>query len=298
MNARKRLALIGLLICVGVSAVRAQTPAGDPPDESGVRAALARFKQGIDAGDKTLGAKLVTGFFGPQLIGLYDGLVKAYAEYRAPMPMEVGHIKIRRDGRAKAEVRINPNRDLIVFTLVREDGTWKLSHMEGILIPMFEPPQTPTDEIPTIQEKTRGFMMAERDLAFKSRVYRTIAAEKGETAAREFFLDGVGSRAAMEAWFPFLEGAVQFAVYLAVLESGYYGSPCRILRATEEDAEVLFHPLRDLEVLKVAVFNPKLSDKEYRALMLAVMRNRAETCGLQADVFIEDTDCRVVIRRK
>jgi len=298
MNIRKRPAVGGLLICLGVSAVLARMPAGDPADESGVRAALARFKQGIDAGDKTLGRKLATGPFGPQIIGLYDGLVEVYAKYQAPMPMEIGHIKIRRDGRAKAEVRINPNRDLIVFTLVREGGTWKFSHMEGILVPLFEPPQTPMDKIPTVPETTRGFMMAERDLAFKSRIYRTIAAEKGEAAAREFFLDGVGSRAAMEAWFPFLEGAVQFAVYLAVLESNYYGSPCRIERATEEEAEILFHPLRDLEVLQVAVFNPKLSVEEYQALFRAVMLNRAETCGLAVDVFFEDLDCRIAIRRK
>jgi len=298
MSMRKRLAAVGLSICLGFSALQAQTTAGDPADESGVRAALARFKQGIDKGDKTLGGKLVTGFFGPQIIGLYDGLVKAYAEYRAPMPMEVGRIKIRRDGRAKAEVRLNPNRDLFIFTLVREDGTWKFSHMEGILIPMFEPPQTPTDEIPTVPETTRGFMMAERDLAFKSRVYRTLAAEKGEAAARGFFLDGTGSKAAMEAWFPFLEGAVQFAVYLAVLEANYYGSPCRITRATEEDAEVLFHPLHDLEVLQVAVFNPKLSVEEYQALFREVLSNRAEACGLAADVFFEGQDCRIAIRRK
>lgn len=267
-------------------------------DEQAVRAVLAKFKQGIDAGDRTLGEQLTAGPFGPQFIALYGALVETYRKYQKPMPLEVGHIKILKDGRAKVEAYLNPGRDLVVFTLAKENDQWKFTHQEGILFPIFEFPKVPYSQVLRLPFDRVGFMVAERDLAFKSRVYRQIEKEHGAAAARAFFMDGAGFKAAMDAWLPFLEGAGQFAVFLAVLESNYYGSGCTVTKATEQEAEVEFKPLRDLEALKIAVFNPKLSPEEFRSLYISIMKNRAEACGLDVDISIQDTDCVLHIQKK
>lgn len=267
-------------------------------DEQDIRSVLAKFKKGIDTGDRNLGAQLAAGPYKPQFEALYGSLVETYQKYREPMPMEVGHIKILSDGRAKVETYLNPGRDLIVFTLAKDGKEWKFSHQEGTLFPIFEFPKMPYKEVLQLPRERVGFMMSERDLAFKSQVYREIEKEHGAAAARDFFLDGQGFKAAMDAWLPFLEGAGQFATFLAILESNYYGSSCTVTRATEQEAEIQFKPLRDLQVLKIAVFNPKLSLEELQLLYFKVMENRADACGLDIDISMQDTDCVLKIRKK
>ncbi len=287
-----------LLILCGLLFVPRESVSHTPADEQAVRAALARFKQGIDSGDKALGPQLTTGPYGPQFVNLYEGLAETYQKYQQPMPMEIGHIKILKDGRAKVETYLNPGRDLIVFTLTRQDGTWKFSHQEGTLFPIFDLPALPYSQILQLPRSKVGFMMAERDLAFKAQVYRMIEKEHGAAAARDFLLDGPGFKVAMDAWLPFLEGAGQFAIFLAVLESNYYGSSCTVTKATEQEAEIQFKPLRDLEAQKIAVFDPKLSPEEFRALTIAIMKDRAGACGLDVDVSIQDADCVMRVRKK
>jgi len=282
----------GLL--VGIPETFPQTSA----DEQGVRAALARFKNGVDSGDRTLGPQLATGPYAPQFIQLYNMFVDGYRKYKMPLPLEVGHIKILRDGRAKVETYLNPAKNLFVFTLEKENDLWKFSHQEGILFPIFEFPNPPYNQILELPQARRSFMMAERDFAFRSYVYREVKKDRGEAAARDFFLDGPGFKVAMDAWLPFLEGAGQFAIFLAVLESNYYGSTCVVTKATEEEAEIQFKPLRDLEVLQIAVFDPKLTAEEFRALYTHIMKNRAETCGLEIDISIQGTDCLMKIKKK
>lgn len=87
-------------------------------------------------------------------------------------------------------------------------------------------------------------------------------------------------------------------MFLAILETNYYGTMCVVTRATEDEAEVRFTPLRDLEVLKSAVFSPQLTPTEFESLYRHVMKARAEVCGLDIDITIQGTDCALKIRRK
>ena len=140
--------------------------------------------------------------------------------------------------------------------------------------------------------------MAERDMNFRSRVFREIERDRGVKAAQDFFLDGPGFKVAMDAWLPFLEGAGQFAIFLAVLESNYYGSTPVVTRADAAQAEVRFAPLRDLEVLEIGVFSPKLSPEEFRTLYTRIMEDRARACGLALEISFADTSCTVKIRKR
>ncbi len=295
--ARASRVAVPLILCSALAGLQVSFPQVSA-DERDIRSVLAKFKKGIDTGDRKLGAQLATGPFEPQFEALYGSLVETYQKHHGPMPMEVGHIKIRKDGRAKVETYLNPGRDLIVFTLTKDGKEWKISHQEGTLFPIFELPKLPYEQILQLPRERVGFMIAERDLAFESRVYRRIEKEHGAVAARDFFLDGPGFKAAMDAWLPFLEGAGQFATFLAVLESNYHGSGCVVTGATEQEAEIQFKPLRDLEALKIAIFSPKLSPDEFRSLYTHVMRDRADACGLDIDVSFQDTYCVLKIRKK
>jgi len=296
-----RLAAVAVLLAAGLSSGFVPAGAGlqGLGSEDEVRAVLARFQKGVEAGDKTLGsvlcAKSAAGFFP----SFYDMLAKVYSENRLAFPMKIGHVKALGDGRVKAEVRINPNEDLFVFTFVREDGSWKFGHMEGVLFPLFDVPSVPASSVLTLPPDNVKWMMCERDTAFTNELYVRLKTALGAEAAREFFVKrGAGFRAALDAWLPFLEGAAQFALFYGILEENYYGSRYTLVSADETRAEIRFSPLQELEVMKIAFFTPKLSLDEYQALYRDIMTERARVCGLGLEVEFDGTACTLKITRR
>ena len=67
--------------------------------------------------------------------------------------------------------------------------------------------------------------------------------------------------------------------------------------ASEDEAEIRFAPLQELEVMKIAVFYPKLSIEEYHKLYVAIMQDRARACGLSLQASFDGTSCTLRITR-
>jgi hypothetical protein len=266
-------------------------------EEQGVRETLFLFKDGIEKGDLETGARITTREFYPFFKGFYDSLARGYSQHKISFPMQIGHLKILRSGVAKAELYINPAKNLFVFTLKKEDGMWKISHNESIRFPLYAVPVLPAKEMHEIPEEKRRFMNAEIDLNFKTRVYFYLKDLQGQKKASAFFLDGPGYKVAMEAWLPFLEGAVQFAFYFAIMESNFYGSVCEVNEASYGKAEVFCPSLATLEVLKRGHAVPKFSYAEYTQLFTSIMQHRARRCGLDVEISFEDTSCWLKITR-
>ncbi len=264
--------------------------------EAEVTEALMEIKQGIDRGDSTIGQQLAAKGYS-SFIDLYNLLVNAYRQAGMAFPMEIGHIKILADGRAKAETYLNPDKNMFVFTLKKEAGDWKICHTEGIRFPIYEIPKLPYDQIYELPAETRSWTIAEIEMAFESRVYFQLKQDHGEEFARNFFLDGHGFRVGMDAWLPFIEGAAQFAIYYAILETNHYGSKCVITKASYDEAEIQFTPLTKLEVLKRAYFYPKFTFEEYQKLYSPIMESRARACGLEIEVAYDETNCSIKLKR-
>ena len=295
---RRRCAVIVFLLCLILAAPTLfSAPGLETDQEQEVIEVLNRFRQGIDEGDRSLGARLAAAGFAEVFVGFYDLLLDTYSRANMAFPMIIGKLKILADGRAKVEVYINPARNLFIFTLVRSEGEWKINHLEGIRFPVYDIPALPYSRPYSIPETQRGFMMAERDMASKSRVYERLLADCGRQEAQNFFLDGPGFRVAMDAWLPFVEGAAQFVIFLAIIESNYYGSRGTVVSASFEEGEVRFAPLRDFEVLEVASFWPKISRQDYEELLTLIIKDRAEKCGLEAEISFEGTGCVIRVRR-
>lgn len=265
-------------------------------DVAEIRTVFKIFQQGVDSLDMSIPSKIATEKFQAGFASLYKVLVDAYAEAKIPFPMEIGHVKILSDGRAKAETYINPAKNLIVFTLEKGGGVWKLCHSESILLPIYSIPEMPYKDIYQIPADKRGWMMAERDMAFQSRVYEKIRNLEGAQAAKDFFLDGPGYRAAMDAWLPFVEGAAQFALFFTIIENNYYGANYLITGATEDEAEIHCNPLIELNVLQRCSFSPKFTQDQFKELFEHIMKQRAEYCGLEISFTYYDLMC--VIRLK
>ncbi|MFZ5519278.1 MAG: hypothetical protein ACOY90_21785 [Candidatus Zhuqueibacterota bacterium] len=265
--------------------------------EADIRGIFTLFQQGVDSRDTTVARRIASGKFLPGFTPLYTLLVDGYSRANIPFPLEIGHVKILSDGRAKVETYLNPARNLIIFTLCREDGAWKLCHSEGILLPIFAVPEMPYREVYRIPEDQRGWMMAERDLAFQSLVFEKIKAIEGEQAAMDFFLDGPGYWTAMDAWLPFIEGAAQFALFFTIIENNYYGANYLITHATSDEAEIHCNPLVELSVLQRARFYPKFSFDQFKQLFEYRMRQRAEHCGLEITFYYADAMCRISLKK-
>jgi hypothetical protein len=270
----------------------------DSQEEQMVRETLKRFKEGIEKGDLELGTKITTEDFYPFFKGFYESLAKVYSQYKISFPMEIGHLKVLKSGKAKVELFINPAKNLFIFTLKKEDGQWKISHNESIRFPLYAVPGLPYKDTYEIPTGKRRFMTAEIELNFKTRVYFYLKEHFGQEKATHFFLDGPGYKVAMDAWLPFLEGAAQFAFYFTIMESNFYGSECEVIQADYDEAEVYCPQLAALDVLKRGHAVPKFSYDEYTLLWTAIMEHRAQHCGLDLELSFEDTSCRIIIKRK
>jgi hypothetical protein len=283
-------------ICCTLLFAEVQTQTKSPEEEQ-VRKTLELFKKGIEQGDIETGEKITTEEFYPFFKGFYDSLAQVYSQYNASFPMEIGHLKILKDGRAKVELYINPARNLFIFTLKKEDRQWKICHNEGIRFPLYSIPDLPYKEIYEIPIEKRKFMTAETELNFMTRVYFYLKERLGQEHADNFFLDGPGYKVAMDAWLPFIEGAAQFAFYFVIIESNFYGSECRVIQADFDQAEVYCSQLAALEVLKRGYAVPKFRYEEYTTLLTAIMEHRAKHCGLDIEMSFEDTTCRIKVTR-
>jgi hypothetical protein len=265
--------------------------------EDEVRAVIAKFRKGVEQGDIDLGPQLTTKPFSSSFIPFYNMLAKLYSEAGIPFPVEINYLKILRDGMAKVETRINPGKDLFVFTLKKEGGIWKFCHYENILFPVHSIPDLPYKNAYKIPERQRGFMMAESEMARKSYTYETIKKLADEQTAMNFFLDGLGYRAAMDAWLPFIEGAAQFALFFTITENNYYGTNYMVTQADFDYAEVVCEPLIELDVLEKSYHHPKFSAEQYKEIFEAVMRQRAEVCGLDIEILYEGINCTIKLHR-
>lgn len=285
-----------LFICCTLIFPTVQTEMKSTEEEQ-VRKTLDRFKKGIEQGDIEAGKQITTDEFYPFFKGFYDSLAQVYDKYKASFPMEVGHLKILKDGRAKVELYINPAKNLFIFTLRKEEGQWKICHNEGIRFPLYSIPELPYEEIYKIPDDKRKFMIAETELNFMTRVYFYLKDHLGPEHADNFFLDGPGYKVAMDAWLPFIEGAAQFAFYFVIIESNFYGSECEVIQADYDKAEVYCSTLAALNVLKRGYAVPKFRYEEYTSLLNAIMEHRAKHCGLDVEMSFEDTKCRIKITR-
>lgn len=270
----------------------------DERDERMVRETLERFKKGVEEGDLEKGNLLATEDFYPFFRGFYESLAKVYSQYNADFPMEIGHLKILQNGKAKVELYINPARNLFIFTLKKIDGKWKICHNEGIRFPLYSIPEIPYRDVYEIPEEKRRFMTAEIELNFQTRVYFYLKEQSGTDKAVGFFMDGPGYKVAMDAWLPFLEGAAQFAFFFTIMETNFYGSECEIIRATYDEAEIFCPSLAALEVLKRGYAVPKFSYEEYTQLLTSILKHRAKHCEMEIELSFEGTTCRIRIKRK
>ena len=94
----------------------------DAQEEHKVRETLKRFKEGVESGNLEVGAQITTEDFFPFFKGFYESLAKGYSRYKMAFPMETGHLKILKSGKAKVELFINPTKNLFIFTLEKENG--------------------------------------------------------------------------------------------------------------------------------------------------------------------------------
>jgi len=297
---KKRIGRIGFQISLVVLATSLLGPglaALAQTQEDEVRQTIVRFQKGVEAGDKALGPLLASKDFAASFVPFYDSFADLYSRHHMAFPVEIGHVKVLKDGRAKVETLLNPGKNLFVFTLVREEGSWKVAHLEGILFPVFDVPALPASSVLELPLDKVRWMRAEYEMAFNNRVFYRLKEALGEEQARRFFEDGVGFRAAVDAWLPFLEGAAQFAVFYGILEENYYGSKYVITRATDDEAEIRFAPLQMLEVMRIAVFWPKMSLQDFQALYTAIMKSRASACGLEIQVAFNGTECTLTLKR-
>lgn len=213
-------------------------------------------------------------------------------------PLEIGRVRTLSDGRVKVVVYISEARNRFVFTLEPSNNSWKISHIEGVLIPLFEVPYTPYYDILRLEEEQRAWISAETEVSFMSRVYAELKEKGGKEYAQRFFWDGGGYRIAMDAWLPFIEGPAQFVTFTAIMEANLRGSKCTINETNDGKWVLEMRPMAHLEVLKRAILHPRFSYDEYKDLYTSVIKDRAKHCNITIEIEFNDTNCTLMVTPK
>jgi hypothetical protein len=267
-----------------------------------IKKILNEFKCGIEYGDDTIGGKLIARNAGPlseALSVMFPQLCQMLqTQYKGrELPMEIERIKILRNGKAKAATQITEEKSTLVFTLIQEEGEWRISHFEGILFPLFDPPNTPYHDVLKLEDKIRSSISAENELAFLSKVFKEREKQTGKEYAQQIFLDGAGYRIAMDSWLPFFEGPEQYIIYTAIMETNLRGSNCTVTEINEEQATLVMEPLAHLEVIQRAALNPKLSYNEYTDLYTVITQDRAKHCNLNISIDFNGNNCTITAKQ-
>jgi hypothetical protein len=257
-----------------------------------------RLKTGIERGDEGTARRLMgEGQLARAFFPMFETIVgMLQKEYKGKtFPLQIERTRILSDGRAKVAVLQPENDTRCVFTLLPEQDEWKLSYMEFMMMPLYSIPDTPYQDILRLDDQLRSMISAELEIVQISNMYHVLNARDGKEAAQRFFLDGGGFRVEMDAWLPFIEGAAQFALYTAILETNLRGSTCTLPEASEERATLEMKPMAHLDRLRAAQFANKIPETEYKELCREIMADRARHCSLALEIRFEDTNATLTV---
>ncbi|MBN1351494.1 hypothetical protein JXJ21_18925 [candidate division KSB1 bacterium] len=281
-----------IAVCVlNPDAIRSQLAT----DEMQVREVFEKFERGINEQNPAVGTELAAKDC-PKFIKFYNLTLMVHKRLNKPFAPEVERVQLLKDGRAKAKVILTQVKNLKVFTLKKEDGAWKISGMTDLHIPLYGAPRGSYSEILELDQKERGQQTLEMQIANWARMYHRLKKTSGEQAAQALFLDGEQFAYFMDSWLPFVDGAAQFAMFYAIQHHNLFSSDIKLPIATSAKAEIELKPMPELEIIRLADYEPKFTKAEFISLFAAIMTDRANRCGVKCEIQFESlADCVIKV---
>ncbi len=212
-------------------------------------------------------------------------------------------IKKLEDGRIRihSSTRISP-----IETM---DITWTLKHpknefqklvifsINSMTVPIYEETRRERTEIPRLDEKWRGFMLAIRKVDLINKMYMKVKEDSGKQKAKTLFNDKTEFLEEVDNLFGFLEGPFKYISYIAVMGANVEGWKGVIMKKSGS-YEVIFDGFRELEALESLTTVKKMTEKEYIDLISYQWKERTKSSGIKIEIEVQKDIQRIIYRIK
>ncbi len=212
-------------------------------------------------------------------------------------------IKKLKDGRVRihSSTRISPTETMdITWTLKHPKNEFQkfaISSINSMTVPIYEETRRERTEIPRLDEKWRGFMLAVRKVDFINKMYMKTKEDSGKQKAKALFNDKAEFLEEADTLFGFLEGPFKYISYIAVMGTNVEGWKGVIMKK-DNSYEVIFDGFRELEALESLTTVKKMTEKEYIDLISYQWKERTKNSGIKIEIELQKDIQRIIYRIK
>ena len=212
-------------------------------------------------------------------------------------------IKKLEDGRIliHSSTRTSPLESIdITWTLIHPKNEFQklvLSRINTMTVPIYEETRGKRTEIPRLDEKWKGFMLAVRKVDLINKMYMKVKVDSGKQKAKLLFNDKTEFLEEVDALFGFLEGPFKYISYIAVMGANVAGWKGVIMK-NNGDYEVIFDGFRELEALESLTTAKKMTEKEYVDLIKYQWKERTKSSGIKIEIEVQKDIQRIIYRIK
>ena len=201
--------------------------------------------------------------------------------------------------RIHSSTRISPTDNAeITWTLKHPKGEFQKLAIESInsmTVPIYEESQRERTEIPKQDDDWKGFMQSVERVKLVNKIYMSIKESQGKTKAKAFFKDKDEFEEDLDNFFGFLEGQFKVVAYIAVTGANVYGWKGAILKKGK-GFEVIFDNYRDLEALESLTEINKMTEKEYKDLIIYQWKERVKKQKLIVEIITDKEKQRITYK--
>jgi hypothetical protein len=212
-------------------------------------------------------------------------------------------IKKLEDGRVRihSSTRISPIEAMdITWTLKHPKNEFQkfvISSINSMTVPIYEETRRERTEIPRLDEKWKGFMLAVRKVDLINKMYMKVKEDSGKQKAKTLFNDKIEFLEEVDNLFGFLEGPFKYISYIAVMGANVEGWKGVIMKKNGS-YEVIFDGFRELEALESLTTANKMTEKEYIDLISYQWKERTKSSGIKIEIEVQKDIQRIIYRIK
>ena len=212
-------------------------------------------------------------------------------------------IKKLEDGRIRihSSTRISSTENIdITWTLKRPKNEYQklvISNINSMTVPIYEETRSDRTEIPRLDEKWKGFMLAVRKVDLINKMYMKTKEDSGKQKAKILFNDKTEFLEEVDNLFGFLEGPFKYISYIAVMGANVEGWKGVIMKKNG-DYEVIFDGFRELEALESLTTVKKMTEKDYIDLIKYQWTERTKSSGIKIEIEVQNDIQRIIYRIK
>lgn len=177
------------------------------------------------------------------------------------------------------------------FSFLREGDRWHFEHLEAITLMLDSLGPLPVRSFPDLEEEQKAWIREEIEISQEVRMFNTLAAQRGVSAALEWFKDGAGYALAARAWIPYVSPSRALILYACWEQARLRGNEVVLERLEDDSAVIRIRPRYFQLYEQAAHLRQQIPPELYRQLYETRWQDRAAAAGWDLILSCEAGDC-------